>query len=132
MVAAASKVDKETCIGKHSVVDERVTAMGLNLATILSVLQGEPGDNQRPGLVGGVLLLQQSVGNITSQLKLMSDEHYSSRIAELENEIRYLKKGQKFPWVKVTLAMLGISSGVVILASALMTLALKVLFVNSS
>jgi len=110
MVAAASKVDKETCIGKHSVVDERVTA----------------------GLVGGVLLLQQSVGNITSQLKLMSDEHYSSRIAELENEIRYLKKGQKFPWVKVTLAMLGISSGVVILASALMTLALKVLFVNSS
>jgi len=127
MPPAASKVDKETCTGKHLVVDEKVATMGHQLGTILRVLQGEPGDDQRPGLVGGVLLLQQSVGNITSQLRLMSDEHYSSRISELESEIKHLRKGQKFPWGKVVMTILGITTAVVLLAAALLTLAINMM-----
>jgi len=128
----ADKVDKEKCTGRHLVLDEKATTMGHNISTVLRILQGEPGDPNCPGLVGGFLLLQQNVGNVTAQFKVLLDEHHSSRIADLENEVRHLNKSQVFPWLKVLLAIFGISSSVMVLTAALLTLLMKVFFMHSA
>ena len=126
---AAGDVKKPECDAKHLPLDGTLKRLERDMATVLRTLSGDPANPLVPGVAGVLLLLDNNMKQALDHLKAIDSQGYEVRVKELETTLVHMRKKQVFPWLKVTLAMLGISTASMVFTAALLTLAVKFLFV---